>query len=81
MINVLWTVVTSFWFWLLAGVVSLVSGILNLIPVPTFLEENTLTIPAEFVWFASILEIQYGLSVVVSAYAIRFALRALPAMF
>lgn len=81
MINILWTVVTSFWFWLLAGVVSLVSGVLNLIPVPTFLEENSLTIPTEFVWFASVLEIQYGLSVVVSAYAIRFALRALPAMF
>lgn len=81
MINILWTLVTSAWFWVLSGVIALVSGILNLVPVPTFLESNNLTIPSEFVWFASVLEIQYGLSVVVSAYALRFALRAIPAMF
>jgi hypothetical protein len=81
MMALLWTVLTSLWFWIIAGVTALLLGVLNAIPVPDFLVTSSLALPSGVAFFAQALELQYGLGVCVSAYAARFALRAIPSMF
>lgn len=62
------------------GVVAAVSAI----PVPDFVANASglfSAVPGAVWWFASVFELQFGIGVVLAAFALRFALRALPFFF
>ncbi|MES1935450.1 hypothetical protein [Salinisphaera hydrothermalis] len=62
------------------GIVALVSAI----PVPDFVQNAgglVSAVPASVWWFADVVQFKFGLAVVLSAYLLRFCLRALPGFF
>lgn len=67
-----------FFSWIWGGLMDFLGGMLALIPVPDFIQTATFALPDGVAWFASALEIPTGLSIVVSAYLIRFTIRRLP---
>lgn len=65
----------SIYGWFLDGLLALI----NLIPVPDFLENSgTYTIPSNFSYYLDLLEFETGISLVISAYIARFVLRRIP---
>ncbi|MEY8199725.1 MAG: hypothetical protein RPS47_10840 [Colwellia sp.] len=65
----------SIWNSLLSGLASL----FELIPAPSFLANLTTTeLPSGVAWAVGIFQIEFGLSVVVSAYTLRFIIRRIP---
>lgn len=67
--------VVSFWNYLLSGL----SSLFELIPAPAFLSNLATTdIPSGVAWAADIFQIEFGLSVIVSAYTLRFIIRRIP---
>lgn len=59
-------------------ILSALIAVLNLIPVPEWANNATLSIPASILWVANMFELTYGASVMVSAMTIRFVIRRLP---
>lgn len=54
------------------------AAVLSAIPVPDALVSGTFTLPDGVLWFASVLEIDYGASVMVGAWITRFIIRRIP---
>lgn len=67
-----------FFAWVWDGVLNGIASMLELIPVPDFLQNQTLTIPDGVAWFAGALELDAGLPILVGAWAARFLVRRLP---
>lgn len=65
-----------------AGFVEAAGNLLHMIPAPDFLNSVMSTwnsIPMDqFAWFANMFEVGYGLTIVSSAYVIKFGLRFIP---
>jgi len=65
----------TIWDAILSGLASLI----ELIPAPDFLTNTgTIAIPESIAWAASAFQLDYGLTVIVSAYTLRFILRRIP---
>ena len=60
------------------SILSALSGLVSLIPAPAFLTVNQAALPSSVLYFSDLLNLSYGLSVVVSAYSLRFLLRRIP---
>jgi len=77
----LWGMVKDFGLWLMGLVVDFIVALLNLIPVPEFLDDlasNWGNLSGAVGYWLGPFEIGYGVSVCLSAYAARFVLRRLP---
>lgn len=62
-------------------VMEALASFINAIPVPAFFTDASgafSSIPSSVLWFASSLELGYGVTVVLSAYALRLVLRRIP---
>lgn len=77
-IDNVFTAAERFFTWAWSGVIESFASMLSLIPVPSFIENASLSIPSTMVWFTDALEVPFGLSVVVAAYTTRFLIRRLP---
>lgn len=74
----LFTGLIEFFSWILKALLGALVQILGWIPVPSFLTSNTFALPDGVMWFASALEVNTGLALVMSAYTLRFVLRRIP---
>lgn len=71
--------IKALFLWIYEGILSGILGILSAIPVPDFLTNlPTFTIPPSVAWFADAFNLTFGLSIIVSAYTVRFIIRRLP---
>lgn len=69
----------AFFIWLYDCLLSGLAKIIELLPVPDFLANMHSFVMTPWVsWFIQPFEIQYGLTVIVSAYVARFILRRIP---
>jgi hypothetical protein len=69
----------AIFLWILDSIMSGLARIIELIPVPDFLENMQAQVMTPTVsWFLQPFELQYGLSVIIGAYAARFILRRIP---
>lgn len=63
------------WDLFLSGLASLIEAI----PTPSFLMDLTgLELPETVIWLASMFQLDFGLTVITSAYTFRFILRRIP---
>ena len=71
----------SFFLWVYDALLSGFAALIELIPVPSFIQniQSTVMNPAVS-WFLEPFNITYGLGVIASAYAARFILRRIPAI-
>jgi hypothetical protein len=77
----LWGMVKDFFLWVLDGLVDFLVAILNLIPVPDFLDDlgdNWSNLSGAVGYWVGPFELGYGVTVILSAYAARFVLRRIP---
>lgn len=88
----IWDWITSFFGWLLdvlmwipqwivSQFVDALLAVLNSLPVPSWLGsvDNAFSaIPPGVWWFASVIRLDFGLSIMGSAYLLRFVIRRLP---
>jgi hypothetical protein len=69
----------AFFLWILDGLYSGLAKVIELLPVPDFLQSvQHVQIANSVAWFLQPFEITYGLGVIVSAYVARFILRRIP---
>ena len=69
----------AFFLWVLDSIMLGLAKIIELIPVPDFLENlHATTLNPTVSWFLQPFEIQFGLIAIVSAYIARFILRRIP---
>lgn len=69
----------AFWVWLYDGMMVGLSNLIDSIPVPSFMAEiQPIIFPASVGWAIDVMNIQFGVSVVVAAYTARFILRRIP---
>lgn len=53
--------------------------IFNMLPVPEFMKDlPSYTLPPEVAYYAQYMQLEFGLSVIVIAYTLRFIIRRLP---
>lgn len=74
-------IVQSLFQWLFDGVLSALASLVEAIPVPGWLQSGAglfSGISSDIAWFASAVNLSFGLTVVVSAYGIRFLIRRIP---
>ena len=65
--------------WLWESILMALISLLSYIPVPDWLSSaNTTSLPSSVGWMVGLFELQFGLSVIVSAYVARFLIRRLP---
>ena len=65
--------------WLLGNILEGFAAVLNAIPLPDFLLNiPSYTLPPSVSFYAQYFEIEFGFTVLVSAYTIRFILRRIP---
>jgi len=65
------------WIWeqILAGIIFVLNGI----PVPDWMASaSSFVLPDGVMWFASVLELPYGISVMTGAWVLRFVIRRIP---
>lgn len=68
----------EFVLWLWEQILLAVTYVLNLIPVPDWTQNTDITLPDGVLWVVSVFEIQYGVTVMVSAITLRFIIRRIP---
>lgn len=65
--------------WAYDAILQSLVELIDLIPVPDFLADmETITIPGTVAWAVEPLQLEFGISVCVSAYIARFAVRRIP---
>ena len=65
--------------YLYEGILNGLLGALNAIPVPDFLQSiGSLSLPPSVIYFSNAFQLPVGISIVVSAYILRFLIRRLP---
>jgi hypothetical protein len=76
-----WLVVQleTFGTWLYQLFLSGAASLVEIIPVPLFLQDiETITIPTGVAFFVEPFQLEYGIGIMVSAYVARFILRRIP---
>lgn len=71
-------VLADLWQSIYEGFLTGLAAVLSAIPVPPDLVSGTFTLPDGVLWFASVLELGYGASVMVGAWITRFIIRRIP---
>jgi len=71
-------VLQSFFYFILEAIMFVPANLLAAIPLPSWATNPTFSLPDGVLWFASVLELPYGASVMASAWGIRFLIRRLP---
>ncbi len=60
-------------------IMSALSSLINAIPAPSFLTDlQPVVIPNDYAYFINTLNLDYGLTVVIAAFTLRFIVRRLP---
>lgn len=77
-LNTLGDKLLEFFQWVWQLVIDAVVAVLSAIPVPDWMSTGSFQLPGEVLWFASVLELQYGLGVMSAAWTIRFLIRRIP---
>lgn len=71
--------IKQIFLWVYDAILSSFAKILEMLPVPAFLQNmQPFTIPSTVAWAAEALNLQFGLTVIVAAYTARFILRRIP---
>jgi hypothetical protein len=70
--------IQEFFLWIWEQILSAMVAVLSLIPVPSWMASGSFSLPDGVLWFAQALELDYGASVMVAAWLIRFGIRRLP---
>ena len=64
--------------WFHNAMADMVYNVLVAIPVPSWMGNTSMALPDGVLWFLSAFQFDWGISVVMSAYISRFALRRIP---
>ena len=68
----------AFFLWCYDGILSGLAALLEMIPVPDFLNSASIQLPPAVAFFADVLMLPEGLQVIATAYTARFILRRIP---
>jgi hypothetical protein len=73
-----WDIVLQGFKYIFGLLLSSLAFVLSYIPVPSWMQNVSFSIPSGVLWFASALELPFGASVMAGAWGSRFIIRRLP---